>query len=120
MALGDDLLGVEGALALGPRIANEAGGASHQRQRVVPRHLQVAHHLDGDQMAVVKARSSRVEAAIEGELAIGQRGAKRVDVSVLSNESPPLQLIQDVGHCPAYLPRFLPAPRAEPDVPRRR
>ena len=61
--VGDDLLGVEGALALGPRIANEAGGASHQRQRVVPRHLQVAHHLTATRWPWSKARSSRVEAA---------------------------------------------------------
>ena len=87
---------------------------------MVARHLKVPHHLDGDQVAVMQTRCGRIETAVEGEPAIGQRRAQRVDVGVLGDEAPPLQLLQDVGHGPdAFHGSGLPL-SSGPGVPLRR
>ena len=97
---GNDVLGVEAALPLGARVADEAGRPTHQRQRTVPGELKMAHDLDGHKVPVVKARRGGVEPAIEGDGPVAERRPQRVDVGVLGDEPAPLQFVQDVRHCP--------------------
>ena len=97
---GNDVLGVEAALPLGARVADEAGRPTHQRQRTVPGQLKMAHDLDGYEVPVVKARRRGVEPAIEGDGPVAERRSQRVNVGVLGDEPAPLQFVQDVRHCP--------------------
>ena len=97
---GNDVLGVEGALPLGARVADEPGRPTHQRQGVVPGELKMTHDLDGYEVPVVKARRSGVEPAIEGDGPVAERRSQRVNVGVLGDEPAPLQFVQDVHHCP--------------------
>ena len=65
---------------------------------MVPGQLEVTHDLDGDEVAVVQRGRGRVEADIEGERPVVESCVQLVEVGVLGDEAPPLQLVQDIGH----------------------
>jgi len=115
--LGDDLLGIEGALPRRPRVTDHPGGAADERDRPVAGALEVAHEDQLDEVAVVQGGRGGVEAAVVGDGSGGECRAQLVDSRGLGDEPTPLQLVDQVRHIILRLA----APRRVPPtaVPRR-
>ena len=60
--------------------------------------LQVTHNDQLNQVSMVKRRSGGIIAALEGARARSEVSAKRVKVGVLSNQTTPLEVVNNIGH----------------------
>ena len=76
-------------------VADHAGGAADQRVRRVAGVLEPAGGHQLDQVAHVEARRGRVEADIEPDAALGQRGAQRVAIRGVGEQAAPLQVVEE-------------------------
>lgn len=86
--LGNRILGHQLAgFVLEGRIADHAGAAAHQRNRLVPGLLEPVQHHDLDQAACMKARSRRIEADIGRHGFLGQQFVEATFIGNLMNEA---------------------------------
>jgi hypothetical protein len=60
--------------------------------------LQVTHNDQLNQVPMVKRGRSGIIAAIESDRARSEVSAKRVKVGVLSNQTTPLEVVNNIGH----------------------
>ena len=60
--------------------------------------LQVTHQKNLNKVSVMQRSCSRIEATIKGDRPGVQVLAKSINVGVLGDETPPLEVIQNVGH----------------------
>jgi len=62
------------------------------------RELQVTHNDQLNKVAVVKRRSCRIITAIESDRALRKVSTKCIKISVLSNQTTPLEVVNNIGH----------------------
>ena len=78
-------------------IADEAGRPADEADGTVPGQLEPAHRHQQHEVAEVEARRGRVEAAVVGDGAGGHRRAQRVEIGVVGDHAPPLEIVEDRG-----------------------
>ena len=96
--LGPVLHGVERVERPLPRllgVADHPGGAADQRERRVAGVLEPAGGDQLDQVAHVQAGRGRVEADVEPDTALGQRGAQGVAIRGVGEQAAPLQVVEE-------------------------
>ena len=93
-----DLLAREqGALAaLAARVADQAGAAAHQDDRLVPGELEVPQQHQRHQVAELQAGRGRVEAAVHGAPPFGEVAPQVL--RGVGDEPAPLELGEEIGH----------------------
>ena len=108
---------VELTLGGGPRVADQAGGAADQDDRLVTGSLQRPQHHELEQVADVQALRGGVEAGVVGDRPLGQVLAQGGLVGALGDQPAAVQLVDHVVHramgpsCPARRRRGLPPAR---------
>lgn len=97
--LGDDVAGVERALGVAAaRVADEAGGAADEADRVVPGQLEATQREQRHEVADVQGRRGGVETGIDRDRCLGHGRAQRVEVGGLGDQASPREVVKDVGH----------------------
>ena len=90
-----DVFRIERTFARLARIADQAGGAADQGNRMMACCLKVTHVDELHQIANMQRGSSRVETAIIGNGISVQRFGESIPVSGLGNQPAPFQFIED-------------------------
>jgi hypothetical protein len=94
--LGHGLLGVEGALGRGSRIADQAGRAPDEPEWPVSGQLQTPHRQQLHEIAEVEARGGRVESAVVGDGLACEQLLQRGPVGGHVDEPAPDELLPDI------------------------
>ena len=79
-------------------VADHPRRPAHEQQRPVPGALEDPRHHQLDEVAEVQARRRRVEADVERHRPGVEVRGERLLVGRVGEQSPPLQLVQHVGH----------------------
>ena len=94
----DHLRVVQGPFAgSSTRIPHQTGRPADEADGPVARLLEAAHRHEQDEIAEVKAGGGRVEPAVERDRAVRQRRAQVVEVGVVGNHAPPLEVVEHGG-----------------------
>jgi len=80
-------------------VADHAGGAAGEGDGAVTGHLEAAEAEQGDEVADVEGIGGGIEAAIEGDRAVGEAFAQCVEVGAIGQEAAPGQVREDVHRC---------------------
>ncbi|EFT53101.1 hypothetical protein HMPREF9569_01384 [Cutibacterium acnes HL078PA1] len=80
------------------RITNKTGRPTDEEQRLMAAFLEGSHQHQLDKMASMEAFGGRIKAHIEGDGSLGEVSLQRLTVGGVSDEAPPLQVVQQIRH----------------------
>ena len=81
------------------RVADEAGRTADEADGPMARQLEATHRHEQHEVAEMEARRGRIEAAVVRQRSARHRRAQRVQVRVVGDHPPPLQIVEDRGAC---------------------